>query len=98
SDCASCVLKEVPGGCICCTAMADLEASIEEILDLVAPTRLVLEPTGLAKPSEIVDLFRSRERFASRFELRPVVTLIDPQQDYRRAYAEDALFRDQIDL
>ena len=35
SDCASCILKEVPGGCVCCTAMADLEASLEEVCDLV---------------------------------------------------------------
>lgn len=98
SDCASCVLKEVPGGCVCCTAVADLEASIEEILDLVAPTRLVIEPTGLARPSELVDLFRSRDRFQSRFELRPVITLLDPRQDYRKSYREDASFRDQVDL
>jgi G3E family GTPase len=97
SDCASCVLKEVTGGCVCCTAMADLEASVEEILDLVAPTRFVVEPTGLASPAALVDLFR-RQRFAERLELRPVITLLDPQQDYRAAYAEGGLFRDQIDL
>jgi len=97
SDCASCILKEVPGGCVCCTAMADLEASVEEILPIVAPTRFVIEPTGLARPSEIVDLFR-RERFAGRFEIRPVITLLDPQQDYRKAYAEGGLFKDQVDV
>ncbi|MEO7921099.1 MAG: CobW family GTP-binding protein [Thermoanaerobaculia bacterium] len=97
SDCASCVLKEVPGGCVCCTAMADLEGSLEEILDLVAPTRLVVEPTGLARPSQIVDLFRM-PRFLERFEVRPVITLIDPQQDFRALYAQGGLYREQIDL
>lgn len=97
SDCASCILKEVPGGCVCCTAMADLEASVEEILPIVAPTRFVIEPTGLARPSEIVDLFR-RERFAGRFEIRPVITLLDPLHDYRRSYAEGGLFKDQVDV
>lgn len=96
SDCLTCVLKEVPGGCVCCTALADLEVSVEEILDLVAPTRLVIEPTGLAKASEIVDIFR-KARFESRFELRPVLTLLDPQLDYRAAYASDPSFRDQVD-
>ena len=97
SDCASCVLKEVPGGCVCCTAMGDLEGSIEEILDLVAPTRLVVEPTGLARPSQIVDLFRM-PRFLERFEVRPVITLIDPQQDFRSLYEKGGLYREQIDL
>jgi G3E family GTPase len=96
SDCASCILREVTGGCVCCTAMADLEASLEEVSDLVAPTRFVLEPTGLAKPSELVDLLRG-PRWASRFEVRPVITLLDPQQDPGRAYEESALFRDQVD-
>ncbi|MFI5198504.1 MAG: CobW family GTP-binding protein [Thermoanaerobaculia bacterium] len=96
SDCASCILKEVPGGCVCCTAMADLEASLEEVCDLVAPTRFVLEPTGLARPSELVDLLRG-PRWASRFDVRPVVTLLDPQQDLAKAYVESALFRDQVD-
>jgi G3E family GTPase len=97
SDCASCILKEVPGGCVCCTAMADLEASLEEVCDLVAPTRFVLEPTGLARPSELVDLLRG-PRWASRFDVRPVITLLDPQQDVEKSYAESELFRDQVDV
>jgi G3E family GTPase len=97
SDCASCILREVPGGCVCCTAMADLEASLEEICDIVAPTRFVLEPTGLAKPSELVDLLRG-PRWAQRFDVRPVITLLDPQEDVEKAYAESELFRDQVDV
>ena len=97
SDCASCILREVPGGCVCCTAMADLEASLEEVCDLVAPTRFVLEPTGLARPSELVDLLRG-PRWASRFDVRPVITLLDPQQDVEKSYAESELFRDQVDV
>ena len=85
SDCASCILREVPGGCVCCTAMADLEASLEEVCDLVAPTRFVLEPTGLARPSELVDLLRG-PRWAQRFDVRPVITLLDPQQDVGGLY------------
>jgi G3E family GTPase len=96
SDCASCILKEIPGGCVCCTAMADLEASLEEVSDLVAPTRFVLEPTGLARPSELVDLLRG-PRWANRFDVRPVITILDPQQDLAKACAESALFRDQVD-
>ena len=96
SDCASCILREVPGGCVCCTARADLEASLEEVSDLVAPTRFVLEPTGLARPSELVDLLRG-PRWATRFDVRPVITMLDPQQDLPKAYAESALFRDQVD-
>ena len=96
SDCASCILREVPGGCVCCTAMGDLEASLEEVCDIVAPTRFVLEPTGLARPSELVDLLRG-PRWAQRFDVRPVITLVDPQQDLAKAYAESPLFRDQVD-
>ncbi len=97
TDCASCVLMEVPGGCVCCTAIADLEATLEEILDVAAPTRLVIEPTGLARPSDIVDLLR-RARFAPRFDVRPVITLLDPRLGYAEEYAKGGLFRDQVDI
>jgi G3E family GTPase len=97
SDCASCILREVPGGCVCCTAMGDLEASLEEISDLVAPDRFVLEPTGLARPSELVDLLRG-PRWANRFDVRPVITMLDPQQDVAGSYATSAVFRDQMDV
>ncbi|HEY3349889.1 MAG TPA: GTP-binding protein [Thermoanaerobaculia bacterium] len=97
SDCASCILREVPGGCVCCTAMGDLEASLEEVCDIVAPTRFVLEPTGLARPSELVDLLRG-PRWAHRFDVRPVITLLDPQQDVAAAFRESALFRDQLEV
>jgi G3E family GTPase len=96
SDCASCILREVPGGCVCCTAMADLEASLEEVCDIVAPTRFVLEPTGLARPSELVDLLRG-PRWAQRFDVRPVITLLDPQEGVEALCRESALYRDQIE-
>src|SRR5665647_2042708 len=74
SDGASCILREVPGGCVCCTAMADLEASLEEVSDLVRGPR-----------------------WANRFDVRPVITILDPQQDPAGAYEGSALFRDQVD-
>lgn len=96
SDCSSCLLMEVPGGCVCCTALADLEASLEEIFLLVAPDRIVIEPTGLAKASDIVDVLR-RPVWEGRIDLRPVITFVDPAQDLKALYGAGGLFRDQID-
>ncbi len=96
SDCSSCLLMEVPGGCVCCTAVEDLEASLEEISMLVAPDRIVIEPTGLACASDIVDLLR-RPIWRERLEIRPVITFVDPQQNVRERYSRGGLFRDQID-
>lgn len=96
SDCASCLLMEVPGGCVCCTALADLESSLEEILQLAAPDRIVIEPTGLARSSDIVDVLR-RPAWEGRVDLRPVITFVDPGLDLARQYEEGGLFRDQID-
>lgn len=96
SDCASCLLMEVPGGCVCCTALADLEASLEEILLLAAPDRIVIEPTGLARSSDIVDVLR-RPAWEGRVDVLPVITFVDPGQDLAGLYAKGGLFRDQID-
>jgi G3E family GTPase len=78
-------------------AIGDLEATLEGDPRRGRAPRLVIEPTGLARPSDIVDLLR-RARFAPRFDVRPVITLLDPRLGYAEEYAKGGLFRDQVDI
>ncbi|MDG4811691.1 GTP-binding protein [Hydrogenovibrio sp. 3SP14C1] len=52
------LVKQLPGGCICCTAQGELEAAILEIIQTHQPDRILIEPTGLGEPESLVDIFK----------------------------------------
>ncbi len=70
-------VTNIPGGCVCCTAPEGLAAAIAAILDELAPDRVFIEPSGLARPRDVVDML-SRGALAHRIELMPTVVLVDP--------------------
>ena len=41
-------------GCICCSSSVDFLSSIEDIINKFNPDRIIVEPTGVAKLSEIL--------------------------------------------
>jgi G3E family GTPase len=47
-------IVELAGGCVCCSLTGELEAAIEEILDLFKPDRIVVEATGVAEADSLV--------------------------------------------
>ncbi len=47
-------VQELFGGCICCTLSTDLVLTLREIRDRYEPDWAVVEPTGLATPSQVV--------------------------------------------
>jgi G3E family GTPase len=46
---------ELPSGCICCTLKFDLITTIRKILETLAPEHLLIEPSGVAAPSGVLD-------------------------------------------
>jgi len=46
---------ELPSGCICCTLKFDLISSIEKIRETFAPEHLLIEPSGIASPSGVLE-------------------------------------------
>jgi len=67
-------LREIAGSCVCCTAPEGFVAAVGQ-LAASGVDRIVVEPTGLARPADLVDTLR---RSAKSIELRPLVVLIDP--------------------
>ncbi|ONK71589.1 uncharacterized protein A4U43_C04F10250 [Asparagus officinalis] len=69
----------VNNGCLCCTVRGDL---VKMLLELVKKKRdkfdhIVIETTGLAKPSPVIETFNSDELLAQHIKLDGVVTLVD---------------------
>ena len=67
-------IAELGGGCVCCSLLGEFEAAVNEIIDQVAPARIVVETTGLAEPEALV--FDIQEALP-RCRLDGVVSVID---------------------
>ncbi|MBQ6361917.1 MAG: GTP-binding protein [Lachnospiraceae bacterium] len=47
-------IKEMNSGCICCTLVGDFEASLKEVLSKYHPDRIIIEPSGVGKLSDVI--------------------------------------------
>lgn len=83
-------VENIPGGCVCCTAPEGLVRVISELLEVEKPDRIYIEPSGLGRPRDVVDML-ARGGIAARVDLRPIVVLIDPD----RLDLGDALMQEQ---
>jgi G3E family GTPase len=94
---AGVAVREVPGGCICCSAQLPLRVSLTRLLREVKPERLLIEPTGLGHPAGVIDVLRG-EGLASAVELRNVICLVDPRQLGDEKYRALETYQDQLAL
>ncbi len=46
-------IKEMNSGCICCSLVGDFGASLKEVLDTYQPDRVIIEPSGVGKLSDV---------------------------------------------
>jgi G3E family GTPase len=69
-------VREVAGGCICCSAGFMFEMSLVLLLQR-RPDRLLIEPTGLAALSGILDTL-DRPGIREAVDVRSVVCIVDP--------------------
>src|SRR5438552_6978723 len=67
-------IAELGGGCVCCSLLGEFEAAVNEIIDKIAPERIIVETTGLAEPEALV--FDIQEAL-SQCRLDGVVSVID---------------------
>ncbi|TMU86873.1 GTP-binding protein [Bacillus sp. BHET2] len=91
-------LRELLGGCICCTISEKLESQLQELLLNEDFDVLVIETTGAAHPVEVVDSILS-PLFANQFEFRGIITIVDGLQWKNRGEFSPAvlhLLREQI--
>ncbi|HHO49404.1 MAG TPA: hypothetical protein ENK18_00700 [Deltaproteobacteria bacterium] len=84
------VVREIQGSCVCCTAPEGFVAALGELLARGALDRILVEPTGLARPSDVIDTLR-RAPFASELELGPLVVVVDPGRLVRGELSDEVL-------
>jgi G3E family GTPase len=69
-------LKELLGGCICCSIQDKLEAQLQGLLLNEKPEVIYIETTGAAHPVEVLDAILS-PLFAEQFTIKGIVTTVD---------------------
>ena len=47
-------IKEMNSGCICCSLVGDFGASLKEVLSQYTPDRILIEPSGVGKLSDVM--------------------------------------------
>lgn len=89
------LIKEVPGGCMCCTAGVPMSVGINALLRQ-KPDRLLIEPTGLGHPKQVIATLTS-EQYTPYVDLKATLGLVDPRNLSNEKYTSNQNFNDQLD-
>ncbi|WP_061040347.1 CobW family GTP-binding protein [Vibrio coralliirubri] len=90
-------IREVPGGCMCCTAGLPMQIALNQLLTEAKPDRLLIEPTGLGHPKEVLQVLSS-EHYRKVLSLQKNVTLVDARKLSDSRYADHDTFNQQITI
>ena len=88
-------LREVPGGCMCCTNGLPMQMALNQLLSRARPHRLLIEPTGLGHLEEVIRTL-SFEFNQKTLRLNAVVTLVDARMLNQDKYLKNDTFIQQI--
>ncbi|WP_418223652.1 GTP-binding protein [Clostridium isatidis] len=88
-------VKEINSGCICCEVTGDFKEGILEVINKYNPSRILIEPSGVAKLTDILKIFKD-QRISEEIKVENVITVIDPEKF--NIYIENfkAFYEDQI--
>ncbi|MBR6516325.1 MAG: GTP-binding protein [Bacilli bacterium] len=67
-------IKEINSGCICCSLVGDFATSMLEIIEKFNPERIIVEPSGVGKLSDIINAINSLE---VEVKLNILATVVD---------------------
>ena len=68
-------IKEINAGCICCSLVGDFESSIDELVTTYHPDRIIIEPSGVGKLSDILAAIKKVN--LPELKLNIVATVVD---------------------
>ncbi len=88
-------IREVPGGCMCCTAGLPMQIALSMLLTRAKPHRLLIEPTGLGHPREVLASLAA-PHYRELLSLRATVTLVDARQVRRGDLLDHQTFNEQL--
>jgi G3E family GTPase len=88
-------IREVPGGCMCCASGLPMEIALNQLLAKAKPDRLLVEPTGLGHPKEVLQVL-SAKYYQKILSLQKTLTLVDARKLSDQRYISHETFNQQI--
>ena len=88
-------IREMNQGCICCSLVGDFETSLKEVIETYKPDRILIEPSGVGKLSDILSAVKTVSANLP-VHLDGAVTVVDSTKAklYNKNFGE--FFDDQI--
>ncbi len=88
-------IREMNQGCICCSLVGNFEKSLAEVVDTYHPDRIIIEPSGVGKLSDIIGAVKAVSGNLDVM-LDAAVTIVDAQKAklYSKNFGE--FFNNQI--
>lgn len=90
-------IREVPGGCMCCTSGLPMQIALNMLLASARPHRLLIEPTGLGHPKEVLQTLTATH-YQDVLDMRATLTLVDPRKLADQRWREHQTFREQLQV
>lgn len=90
-------IREVPGGCMCCAAGLPMQIALNVLLARARPHRLLIEPTGLGHPREVLGVLAAAH-YRDLIDLRATITLVDARKVHDMRYTDHETFRQQLEI
>ena len=89
-------IREMNSGCICCSLVGDFGKSLEEVLTKYKPDRVIIEPSGVGKLSDVMNAVRDVAATVD-VTLNSAVTVVDASKCkmYMKNFGE--FFNNQVE-
>ena len=88
-------ITEMNSGCICCSLVGDFGKALEEVISRFSPERIIIEPSGVGKLSDVIKAVRNIDNH--NIELNSFTTVVDAKKCkvYMKNFGE--FFNNQIE-
>ena len=70
-------VSELSSGCICCTLVGDFTESLKQVYEQYQPDRILIEPSGVAKLSDVVAAIEDAVKAVPELKLNSFVDVVD---------------------
>lgn len=90
-------VSEINGGCVCCTLVGDFTKNLHEVIQTYHPDRILVEPSGVAKLSDVMVSVMDVAKAEENVEMGALVTVINALKARKQMKAFGEFFIDQIE-
>ena len=90
-------ISEMSSGCICCSLVGDFGKALREVKEQFQPDRILIEPSGVGKLSDVIAAVERVQKEAPALRLHSFVTVVDATKAkiYMKNFGE--FFNDQVE-